>query len=269
METFRTSREEALEKTGDGKIDLGFDSIVRIKRRIPHAHNARRIRYRVRLKNGDPAAVFASGPTQQVRSLGADSAELIVTSSRLTDGSHPAPGDSPPKNDSPTEADRLPNDLIQIDDPAVIKMSQQVVPDEQDPRKIALALERFVHEQISTKNFSTAFATAAEVAQYKEGDCTEHAVLLAALARARGIPARVAIGLVYVKSMGGFGYHMWTEAFIDNRWRALDATLATGGIGAAHLKLAHSNLQGASAFSCFLPVANVLGQLEIEVLEIQ
>ena len=42
-------------------------------------------------------------------------------------------------------------------------------------------------------------ATAAEVARSREGDCTEHAVLLAALARARGIPARVAMGLVYVR----------------------------------------------------------------------
>ena len=83
------------------------------------------------------------------------------------------------------------------------------------------------------------------------------------------LPARVAIGLVYVESMRGFGYHMWTETYVDGHWAALDATLAGGGIGPAHLKLAHSNLQGGSAFSCFLPVANVLGRLEIEVIEIE
>jgi hypothetical protein len=47
----------------------------------------------------------------------------------------------------------------------------------------------------------------------------------------------------------------------------MDATLAQGGIGAAHLKLVHSNLAGASALSCFLPVAQVAGGLTIEILE--
>ena len=75
------------------------------------------------------------------------------------------------------------------------------------------------------------------MAESREGDCTEHAVLLAALARACGIPARVAIGLVYVDQAGGFGYHMWTEMYLSGHWIPLDATLGQGGIGAAHLKL--------------------------------
>ena len=53
------------------------------------------------------------------------------------------------------------------------------------------------------------------------------------LARARGIPARVAIGLVYMEGEQAFGYHMWTEVYIDKRWIPIDGTLALGGIGAA------------------------------------
>ena len=34
-----------------------------------------------------------------------------------------------------------------------------------------------------------------------------------------------------------------------------------------HLKIAQSNLQGASAYSAFLPVVQVAGRLEIEVLD--
>jgi hypothetical protein len=49
----------------------------------------------------------------------------------------------------------------------------------------------------------------------------------------------------------------------------MDATLAQGGIGAAHLKLVHSNLAGASALSCFLPVAQVIGRLKVEILDVQ
>ena len=92
-------------------------------------------------------------------------------------------------------------------------------------------------------------------------------MLLAALVRARGIPARVAIGLVYQDQK--FLYHMWDEVYLGGRWIPLDATLAQGGIGAAHLKLAHSNLEGASAYASVLPVAQVAGRLKIELLEVE
>jgi transglutaminase-like putative cysteine protease len=119
------------------------------------------------------------------------------------------------------------------------------------------------------KDFTQAFATAAEVARSREGDCTEHAVYLAALARARGIPARVAVGLVYITSAQAFGYHMWTEVWIDGRWIPVDATLGQGGIGAGHLKLADSNLAGATAYGSFLPVVQVIGRIQVAVIEAQ
>ena len=79
--------------------------------------------------------------------------------------------------------------------------------------------------------------SAADVARSLEGDCTEHSVLLAALCRARKIPARVAIGLVYYQPRGeaspGYAYHMWTEVWVNQRWTPIDATLGRGGIGAA------------------------------------
>ena len=117
--------------------------------------------------------------------------------------------------------------------------------------------------------FPAAIATAADVARSREGDCTEHAVLLAALCRARGIPARVAIGLVHFEPVGGFAYHMWTEVWIDQRWIALDATLGQGGIGAGHLKITDSNLEGSESLSAFLPVFKLLGQLQLEILEVE
>ena len=138
---------------------------------------------------------------------------------------------------------------------------------ETDPWRVAVALERYVNREVKKKNFTQAFATAAEVAKSREGDCTEHAVFLAALCRARGIPARVAIGLVYMEGAKAFGYHMWTEVYIDKRWIPIDGTLALGGIGAGHLKIAHTNLQGASAYSAFLPVVQVLGRLKIEIID--
>ena len=107
------------------------------------------------------------------------------------------------------------------------------------------------------------------MAASREGACTQHAVLLAALARARGIPARVVVGLVYTESHPGFAFHMWDEAWIGDRWIPLDATRGAGGIGAAYLKLADSSLNGQAAYSCFLPVTEVIGQAKIEILEVE
>ena len=84
--------------------------------------------------------------------------------------------------------------------------------------------------------------------------------------RARGIPARAAFGLVYLASQQAFFYHMWTEVYIAKRWIPIDATLAQGGIGAAHLKIAQSNLKDATAISAFLPVAQILGRLSITIV---
>src|SRR5208337_2557561 len=112
-----------------------------------------------------------------------------------------------------------------------------------------------------------ALATASEVARNHEGDCTEHAVYLAALARARKIPARVAIGLVYMPQSRTFGYHMWTELYVSGRWIGMDGTLAKGGIGGGHLKPTHSPLAGVAAYNSFFPVMQVVGRLKVEVLD--
>ncbi len=109
------------------------------------------------------------------------------------------------------------------------------------PEARAETLRAFVHDYLAEKDLDTGLATATEVARSKSGDCTEHSVLLAALLRGAGIPSRIAAGLVYVERFAGengvFGYHMWTQALIDGRWRDLDATFEEP-FDATHIALA-------------------------------
>jgi hypothetical protein len=87
-------------------------------------------------------------------------------------------------------------------------------------------LVEFVHASITSKNYQRGFDIASEVARRRAGDCTEHAVLMTALARARGWSARVVTGTLLVEaegSLGAFG-HAWTEVFADRAWRIVDAT---------------------------------------------
>ena len=145
--------------------------------------------------------------------------------------------------------------------------AKEAAGDETDPWKVAVALEAYVHRAVTMKDFSQALATASEVARNREGDCKGHAVYLAALARARKIPARVAVGLVYMPQSQTFGGHMWTEVYVAGRWIGLDGTLAKGGIGGGHLQLTHSPLAGAAAYNVFFPVMQVVGRLKVEVLD--
>jgi hypothetical protein len=267
QEVYRTTKEKAQSTSGRKAFDLGISTLVRVARPLLNAHHTRRVRYRVEIEAGadsaaEPVKLFAAGPTQEVKRVDGHAAEIVVRSLK--------PGAAPesPTTDAPSEADRQPNNYIQSDDPTIVRMAAEAAGDESDPAKIALLLESYVRRAIRSVKFSQTFATAADVARSGEGDCTEHAVLLAALARAKGIPARVAIGLVYVGgATPGFGFHMWTEMFLGGVWVPLDGTLGQGGIGAAHLKLTHSNLAGGEGFASMLPVAQVLGRLKIEVLE--
>jgi len=265
MEAFATTREDALQQATGGSFDLGFDTIVRVDRPLPSPHRTRRIVYRAQLKEGDVKSLFATGTSQTVRPL--DDGTVEVTVQAVRPDQPPKAADQP--QDAPTDADRQPSTLLQSDDAAVVQMAQAVAAGESDSWTVACALEQHVKKTIRLKNYTTAMATAAEVAQSLQGDCTEHAMLLAALSRARQIPARVAIGLVYYPAARGFAYHMWTEVWIKDRWIPLDATLGLGGIGGAHLKFTHSSMQGTAAYAELFPVVQALGRLELEIVSVE
>lgn len=264
LEIFRASKAEALKKTAPaGELDLLSSMMVKCRTPFPRPRKTKQVRFRVHLEGGDPANAFVVGPTQAVQSIDPHTAEITVYAIRpgQSDGNPAAP------DDPPTDDDRRPNNFIQSDDPLVVELARRAAGTKKDPWQISLALESFVNRTVREKDFSQVFATAAEVAKNREGDCTEHAVLMAGLARALGIPARVAIGLVYLSGERAFFYHMWTELYIDGRWIPLDATSADGGVAADHLKIATSNLKGTTAYGAFLPVAQVAGRLSIQVVE--
>ena len=89
------------------------------------------------------------------------------------------------------------------------------------------------------------------------------------MCRAAGVPARVAIGLVYVDHLGGFGYHMWNEVYVNRRWVAIDSSFDQTDVDAVHIKLSDSSLDGISPFESFLGVAKVFKKLSLKPLEIR
>ena len=119
------------------------------------------------------------------------------------------------------------------------KLAQQGIGDAKEPLAQMQNLETFVRGFIRNKNLSVGYASALEVAKNPEGDCTEHAVLLAALGRSVGIPTRVVDGLAYTKHYAGVDHvfvpHAWAQAWIDGKWQSFDAALM--GFDAGHIAL--------------------------------
>lgn len=182
---------------------------------------------------------------------------------------HPSPegGYELPYEDDAYEAFLRPNRWLETEEPIIVEMSRQAVGDAEDALAAAQRIEEYVSVHIARKTLALGMATAAQTARQKEGDCTEHAMLTAALARAAGIPARVVEGLAYVPDHRGgiFGYHMWTEAYVGE-WLPLDAAL--GGHDATHLVLARSDLNEPGSLAGVWGMMRYFGTFEIRVLEV-
>jgi hypothetical protein len=109
--------------------------------------------------------------------------------------------------------------------------------------KTMARLERWALRRMNVIDFAGHFS-AAEVLSRRAGDCTESAVLLAALGRAAGIPTRVASGIVYSREQyhgvaNVFMPHAWTLAYVDGEWRSFD--IALDGFDSSHIALTISD----------------------------
>src|SRR5690606_29382574 len=100
----------------------------------------------------------------------------------------------------------------------------------------ARRIRRFVSESFDYKLGATLFATSREALRDLRGDCSEAAVLAAALLRAAGIPSRVALGYATLRDGVWIG-HAWAEALLGGEWVGLDAALREFPAGASRVAL--------------------------------
>lgn len=259
-------KELALAKTEPA--ELLVSTLVTPSRPIENPRAARSATYVARSTNG-PLAEFPSWGPQTVRRV--DDRTLRVVVSTALAGSTATPEERAEALAAST--------MLDANDPEVRALADRATEDIRGglldfPEQVARACGRFVHRFIEAKNLDVGFATASEIARTRQGDCTEHAVLLAAILRARGIPSRVVSGLIYVDEFVGkegvFGFHMWTQALLpdDNgveRWVDLDATLPDAGFDAAHIGVAVSTLSGSDRVNTLAAVAPLIGALSIDV----
>ncbi len=127
---------------------------------------------------------------------------------------------------------------IQRGDPRIGAQARQIVGRTRNPRRAAELLAAWVHDHVAADT-STGLPTALGALAHGRGDCDAHTLLYVALARAVGLPARTAAGLVYLD--GAFYYHAWAEVYLDG-WVPVDPTLGEFPADAGHVRFAEGAL---------------------------
>ncbi|MFQ5537217.1 MAG: transglutaminase family protein [Gemmatimonadota bacterium] len=154
-----------------------------------------------------------------------------------------------------------PEPLIQSDDPRIVDLARQITAKRsewrQDPKRVARQLTTAVYNLLD-KSITFSVPSAIQVLETRRGDCNEHTVLYVALARALGLPARTAVGLVYVN--GAFFYHAWPEVWLGE-WVAVDPTFGQVPADASHLRFIVGGLAQQ------VEILRLIGNLQIDVID--
>ncbi|MCK6460854.1 MAG: transglutaminase-like domain-containing protein [Planctomycetes bacterium] len=227
---------------------------------IPHPRRVDRATYRIRAKEEMPE--FADN-RQSVEKEEGGTILLTVARKIPPEGAGRRPLADPPGDLAPCLAA---SSMVQSDAPEIREIAEKVVAGEADAWNAAKLIERWVHVNVTEKSMGVGFASALEVCRDRKGDCTEHAVLLCALARAAGIPSRVIMGFTCIGN--AFGGHAWTEVWVGGEWYALDGTLGHGSADATHITLTRMTMEDAAGPEAMVGLLQGLGNLEIDPVEV-
>jgi transglutaminase-like putative cysteine protease len=245
------------------QVDLFALSRVTLPRPLPRDVPAT-LRFRIR---GLPASFHETGARQ--RFAAAPGGETVLTVSVRI----PAAAD--PRRDTPRERagegaerdDLAPTPQIDSDHPAIARLAREVAGGERGSYAAAVRLADHVYRRL-IKAYGASHDRASDVLAAGKGDCTEHALLFVALARALGIPARGVLGLVYAQYDDGtpaLYWHAWAEVRSAGEWIAMDPIFGQPVADATHVAL------GGGARGHFLTQADavgLLGALAVEDVEV-
>lgn len=233
-------------------VDLFRLAVAASPRALTPAEKQHAVRYHIHLRTG--ASALPEAAEQEVTRNGPGDWDVLVRPS--SSASSALPGDDTLK----------PNAWVQSDSLEVRALAATVANSFRSAEAMQQLVRLTAHTITSPEEGGDGYASASEAIRSHKGDCSEYAVLLAALGRAKGIPTRVVFGLVYVDHYGQqqhvFVPHAWVHAWIDGRWRSYDAAL--GHFDTSHIALA----TGVGTPSSMGASGRLLGLLQITSITI-
>jgi len=152
----------------------------------------------------------------------------------------------------------LPASQIESDHPEMRHTAREVTKGISDPLAKVQKLAKWVADEVKDEPVDS--FSALEVLHTKKGECQAHTMLYTALARAAGIPTRMAGGIVYMEGVG-FLYHAWAESDVGG-WVSVDPTFNQVGVDATHIKF----VEGPSWIS-IVPLGRVVGRVKATVID--
>ncbi len=257
----REAPEVAIQVDEDGGRDLLAEvSVVPTGVAMPaDARSVRRLT--VRLGGVEPGGLDLHGGPQRIvdgalviRGLDAQLDAAPADGAEAADGRPGAAGDRV----APEHLRSTP--FIASDAPEIIIVAEEIAGDATDPLEIADRLVDWVHGALE-KRITMSLPSALEVLRARAGDCNEHTTLFVALARARGVPARIACGLAWHER--SFYYHAWPEVWAGQRWVAVDPTFGQRRADAARVRLVTGGLERQ------LALGPLVGRITVEILEVE
>jgi hypothetical protein len=150
-----------------------------------------------------------------------------------------------------------PEQFIESDHPTITELAAEIISSDDPPVVKGQKMVDWVFENIE-KRPVISIPDAVTTLENRIGDCNEHAVLLAAMARAAGIPSKIESGLAYLN--GRFYYHAWNLLYVGE-WITADSVFGLMPADAARIRFASGNPQSQ------LELLPVIDRVGIEVLE--
>jgi hypothetical protein len=235
-------------------------SLFPVSRLAPvEAGRADRLRLRLALRNGEAwEGLLPLGPGT-ARLQAPSPSEWIVENMKVKPG---PPGAAPP---GPGDERWLAsNSFLVLSDSLLRATAASIAGKETDPERIAAATYRWVTDRFHFRLGAVLFGASPEILRSLTGDCSEAAVLTAALLRARGVPARIALGFASV-GRGVFIGHAWCEARLGGAWVGVDAALREYPAGVERVKLAELDGRENLRIAATNLMMRVIANLDIQV----
>ena len=130
-----------------------------------------------------------------------------------------------------------PEEMIESDHPELVSLSASITEGSSDIWEAACRISNWVADNIDG---SLQGGSALVTFNLGNGACGSQSLLMAALCRAAGIPARVVWGCLYTPEYGGsFGHHGWNEVYMGKSgWIPVDVTIhETDYVDSGHIRL--------------------------------
>ena len=146
---------------------------------------------------------------------------------------------------------------------------QKIAAKFRNSKNMISSVETFVYNYIKNKSAGIPLIPAVNIINCRCGDCTEHTILAVSILRTCKIPSRAVVGIFLAKNFEGrkniFVFHMWAEAYINDRWEIVDASNTGKKFPNRYIAFAFHSLRTETPLA-YLKAVTAINELKVEYL---